>query len=95
MKFWSTKYLKDLKDLNSAEPVHWGKPLRIHVSLFYKSTDIRTLGEVSTFFYLTSEVSVFGAHTSLTMGYHGPSADLLYPGVCVSLYLFGLTHAPD
>ena len=34
------------------------------------------------FFVLTSEVSVVGAHMSLTLGYHGPSADLLYPGVC-------------
>ena len=47
--------------------VHWGKPLRV--------------------FGLTSEerelVSVVGSHMSLTMGYHGPSADLLYFGVCV------------
>jgi len=34
-------------------------------------------------FGLTSEVSVVGAHMSLTMGYHGPSADLLCLGVCV------------
>ena len=32
---------------------------------------------------------------SLLMGYHGPSADLPYPGVCASLYLFGLTQTPD
>ena len=35
------------------------------------------------FFGLKSEVSVVGACMSLTMGYHGPSADWLYPGVCV------------
>ena len=35
-------------------------------------------------FGLTSEVSVVGTHMSLTMGYHGPSADLLYSGVCVT-----------
>ena len=32
---------------------------------------------------LSSEVSVVRDHMSLTMGYDGPSADLLYPGVCV------------
>ena len=32
---------------------------------------------------------------SMTMGYHGPSVDLLCPGVCASLYLFGLTPSPD
>ena len=46
-------------------------------------------------FGLASEVSVLGTRMSLTMGYHGPSADLLYPGVCASLYLFGLTQTPD
>jgi hypothetical protein len=41
---------------------------------------------------LTSEVSVVGASTSLTMGYHyGPSADLLVL-VCVSAFLFGITR---
>ena len=32
---------------------------------------------------LTCEESVVGVHMSLTTGYHGPSADLLYPGVNV------------
>jgi len=41
------------------------------------------LGKSLHIFGLTSEVSVVGAHMSLTMEYHCPSADLLYPGVFV------------
>ena len=42
--------------------------------------------------FLTSEVSVVGASTSLTMGYHyGPSADLLVL-MCVSAFIVGMTH---
>jgi hypothetical protein len=42
-------------------------------------------------FILTSEVSVVGASTSLTMGCHyGPSADWLVL-VCVSAFPFGIT----
>ena len=47
-------------------------------------------GGLFMFLVLTCHVSVVGAHMSLTMGYHGPSANLLYPGVCESLYLLGL-----
>jgi len=43
-------------------------------------------------FILTSEVSVVGAATSLTMGYHyGPSADLQVL-VCESAFLLEITH---
>ena len=73
--------------------VHWGKSLRTHLSLFLNFANIRTLGRPPH--GLTSEVSVVGAHESLTTGYHGPSADLLHPGVCASLYLFDLTQMPD
>jgi hypothetical protein len=45
-------------------------------------------------FGLTSEVSVVRARVSLTMGYHGPSADLLYPGVRASKILW-ITSTPD
>ena len=44
---------------------------------------------------LTSELSVVGASMSITTGYHGPSANLLCPGVCAGLYLFGLTQISD
>ena len=42
-------------------------------------------GDFFMFLVLTCHVSVVGAHMSLTMGYHGPSANLLYPGVCERL----------
>ena len=44
-------------------------------------------------FGLTSEVTVVGAPIILTMGYHGPPADLLYPGVCASRAFPGLCSA--
>jgi len=66
--------------------------LILQLSLSPNFADIRTLGETSTCFGLTSEVSVVGAHMSLTMGYHGPSADLLYTGVCERVPLWDNSH---
>jgi hypothetical protein len=51
-------------------------------------------GKPLNLFGPTYEVSVVADSTSLTMGYHyGPSADLLVV-VCVSAFLFGITHTP-
>ena len=57
--------------------------------------DLQNLVRLLHVFGLASAVSVVEAHMSLTMGYHGPSDDLLYPGVSASLYLFGLTQTSD
>jgi len=57
------------------EPLTLGLPLTLLTSVH--------LGKSLHVLVWTSEVSVVGANMSLTMEYHGLSADLLYPGLRV------------
>jgi len=67
-----------------------GGALHTHLSLSLNFADFVHWEKPLHVFGLISEVSVVGAPVSLTMEYHGPSADLLYPEcVCESTFLFG------